>query len=172
MLIMNKPSTDNDGADDDCQAGGPEMSFANLQSTIAAHCIPGADVTAMLARCGDFAKTIEGGEKLSLNELLAMMREAGVEPAKQPFNMGLGTPSNYVDAHGHVFAPEQCKGIPAGRVGWECPRCTLFVMTDAGTTPATATTIHVSAGSFEADNWERYRWDCEGYSHCAGNGIM
>ena len=162
--------------DDDCQAGGPEMSFAKLCATIKEHCIPGAEVTAMLARIGAFAATLEGGGgELSCNELLAMMRERGLEPAKQPFTMGLGTPSRYVDAHGHTFTREHCEGIPVGRAGWECAACGLFVIVDVGTTPANATTIHVSYGSFETANWERYQWDCYGYSHAtggAGNGIM
>ncbi len=147
---------------DNCQAGGVGLSVDEAIHKYTS----GADVSALLARIGQFAATIEGGADMTCKNLLAMMVERSnrnrlaaedaqeATPLKDP-------PSTHVEIHGHAFNPEYCDGIPRGREGWECSRCTLFVMTARGTTPATATTIHLSMGSFNVDLW--HRWTCEAY---------
>jgi hypothetical protein len=63
----------------------------------------------------------------------------------------------------HQWHPESHPDIPFGLngeklVGWECPACTLFVMTQEGTTPTDAPRIYVSCGSFGPTLW--HRWPC------------
>lgn len=69
-------------------------------------------------------------------------------------------------SHGHDFWPEPHPDIPQGLYGetlfgWECPECTLFVMTPIGTTPENAERVYLSCGSFTPELW--HHWTCKEY---------
>lgn len=64
-------------------------------------------------------------------------------------------------AASHDFRVCPHPDVPAGFVGWECPRCTLFVMTE-GAAPVLANQIRISAGSFERRHW--LSWSCDVYA--------
>jgi len=77
----------------------------------------------------------------------------------------LSIPITWQDEYGHDFhkltEDEIPEGVPEGRSAWECPGCTLFVMTEGETQPRDAATIYLSCGSFDSSMWEN--WNHETY---------